>query len=758
MFHFKVLERLVGALLVVSLLIAVCSSCFMIVTAEMPFSYKTVGEYTVDGESYIVAELSQDYKEFKKGFFFFLNSEGRIVTDSELLEKLILIFQIQQGGTISSLRDCAESNLKVIKSYYDVYSSIYLSEKVGSIAGKGSMLALSFLSKDPIVILESTLDLTEEGIPSPEAAIYNSVLLIYSQNTVAYANKVLNMTQEDLTDYDQLILYLDAIDSAFASLQIVQEIAADDINEAASTNIVKELGKYFKNVFVSMAEGFLDNFKIAEIIYNATQKAVNIGELVTDIGIASRYDAYKSSYLGERMRSKDVSVSVKNIQKIAEYTGGSLLGDLFANNYTNTGSYAKDILGVALTQEGYIELDSATGKPLYNDNSGKWYSKYGDRYGDPGGQWCAYFVMWCAAEAGISTDVYPQNRAYGNCNALMNWFKDRGQWRNSSYVPSAGDIVFFDPNGDGKPSHMGIVERVNANGSIDVIQGNTPVNGAYQVAIKTHTKEILGYAQLEFSYGDFENSFIVEGGKTVGKAYMLPDRNAKTAWYVFTDDQCVTLCYDENTDFYLLLYPFLNTGRYVIAYVPSNIVSMYAEPYTYIPTTEEYYDINQLVVLTKDVTAYHDTSKAPLMNGSLDVSKRAQWKEGTVVNVLFEYNEFYFVTTDTQSGFVPLDDIDLDNIYEEEDPAPETPTPETPTPETPVPETPTPETPQEIIYGDLDFDGTITENDGKLILEHCADLSRLDEYQMISADANKDGVVNVSDASYIFINLIDTEG
>ena len=51
------------------------------------------------------------------------------------------------------------------------------------------------------------------------------------------------------------------------------------------------------------------------------------------------------------------------------------------------------------------------------------------------------------------------------------WFQEHKRWRDRSYTPKSGDIVFFDWNGDGKADHVGIVERVT-DGTIHTIEGN----------------------------------------------------------------------------------------------------------------------------------------------------------------------------------------------------------------------------------------------------------------------------------------------
>ena len=54
----------------------------------------------------------------------------------------------------------------------------------------------------------------------------------------------------------------------------------------------------------------------------------------------------------------------------------------------------------------------------------------------------------------------------------MDWFHARGQFQDASYVPAAGDIIFFDWGNDGSIDHVGIVESVT-NGVVNTIEGNS---------------------------------------------------------------------------------------------------------------------------------------------------------------------------------------------------------------------------------------------------------------------------------------------
>lgn len=105
----------------------------------------------------------------------------------------------------------------------------------------------------------------------------------------------------------------------------------------------------------------------------------------------------------------------------------------YENTYVNTGNQAADILGVALTQVGYVE------------GSGN-RTKYGEWYGMNGEAWCGMFVSWCANQAGIPSSVLPK---YARSNP-EGWGLKRLD--GATYRPKPGDL-FFKKN----LSHVGLV-------------------------------------------------------------------------------------------------------------------------------------------------------------------------------------------------------------------------------------------------------------------------------------------------------------
>ena len=135
-----------------------------------------------------------------------------------------------------------------------------------------------------------------------------------------------------------------------------------------------------------------------------------------------------------------------------------------------------EIITVALSQIGNVG-----GEPYWS-----WYG-FNSRV-----EWCACFVSWRADQCGyIDADVIPK---FANVGAGEEWFKARGLWQDGSCEPRPGDIIFFDwaADGlDGKPDHVGIVEKVE-NGTVYTVEGNSD-DACRERRYPLANSEILGY-------------------------------------------------------------------------------------------------------------------------------------------------------------------------------------------------------------------------------------------------------------------------
>ena len=143
----------------------------------------------------------------------------------------------------------------------------------------------------------------------------------------------------------------------------------------------------------------------------------------------------------------------------------------YGRAFTSGGNQA--IVEVALTQ-----LGNEGGHPYWS-----WYGFEGRV------EWCACFVSWCADQCGyIESGIIPK---FSGCVDGANWFKGNGQWKDRSYEPSAGDIIFFDWEGDGETDHVGIVEKCE-NGAVYTVEGNSG-DACRQKQYTVGSSSIYGY-------------------------------------------------------------------------------------------------------------------------------------------------------------------------------------------------------------------------------------------------------------------------
>lgn len=115
-------------------------------------------------------------------------------------------------------------------------------------------------------------------------------------------------------------------------------------------------------------------------------------------------------------------------------------------------------------------------------------------------QWCCAFVYTCAKEsdnAGVVKNTI-------SCTAMMNYFKEQGCFfsRTSGKRPQAGDLQFYDYDGDPSSEHIGIVTGVNGN-SVTTVEGNMGNGGPSTTVVERVTysmsySDILGWARPKY--------------------------------------------------------------------------------------------------------------------------------------------------------------------------------------------------------------------------------------------------------------------
>lgn len=149
------------------------------------------------------------------------------------------------------------------------------------------------------------------------------------------------------------------------------------------------------------------------------------------------------------MRARSLLLLLLLVLLLTAWMPATVQAEAYENTYANTGDQRADIIGVALTQVGYVE----------GSNN---YTKYGAWYGHPNLEWCGMFVSWCADQAGIPTDVLKKT---GHASPSAFGFSE--YYTSSAYTPKSGDL-FFKKNF----AHVGLVYYVDGD-YFYTVEGNT---------------------------------------------------------------------------------------------------------------------------------------------------------------------------------------------------------------------------------------------------------------------------------------------
>ena len=116
--------------------------------------------------------------------------------------------------------------------------------------------------------------------------------------------------------------------------------------------------------------------------------------------------------------------------------------------------------------------------------------------------WCAVFIWWIFNKAGAADLLYVKT---AGCGVLGSAFYNRGRFKTGGY--HAGDVVFFHWSNEMSESvpitytldHVGIIEKVNSDGSYTTIEGNTGGGNGAVMRRTRYASQISGVARPDYS-------------------------------------------------------------------------------------------------------------------------------------------------------------------------------------------------------------------------------------------------------------------
>lgn len=156
-----------------------------------------------------------------------------------------------------------------------------------------------------------------------------------------------------------------------------------------------------------------------------------------------------------------------------ETTAEDLSGVQWVNS-SRVGNQA--IIDLALSQVGQVG-----GQPYWS-----WYG-FPSRV-----EWSACFVSWCMNQVGHS------EVRFASCNwDGLSYFQEEGRWADGGFTDLvAGDVIFFDWDGDGDSEHTGLVIRTDGE-FVYTVEGNSgDACRTQEYAIDSSV--ILGYGLMNY--------------------------------------------------------------------------------------------------------------------------------------------------------------------------------------------------------------------------------------------------------------------
>jgi hypothetical protein len=104
------------------------------------------------------------------------------------------------------------------------------------------------------------------------------------------------------------------------------------------------------------------------------------------------------------------------------------------------------------------------------------------------GPWCAYFTSWAARESGVP--LGDSGQGFGRVDDVYAWAQRAGKAvpNGPGVQPQPGDLIVWD-------EHIGVVESVGADGTINTIEGNSS-DRVSQRSYAPGSRPAIGYVRL----------------------------------------------------------------------------------------------------------------------------------------------------------------------------------------------------------------------------------------------------------------------
>ena len=165
----------------------------------------------------------------------------------------------------------------------------------------------------------------------------------------------------------------------------------------------------------------------------------------------------------------------------------------------------QDFLAAAASEIGYTESPAGSNRTKFAAEAG-----HANGYA-----WCLTFMVAVARRTKTQVPAAVAGTAY--TPSAVQAFKNAGKWTTT---PKVGAWAFFDfPDNVNRVQHVGVVEKINADGTITTIEGNTSsgstgsqTNGGGVFRRKRSRSTVVGYGLPDYASDVKPKAVIVKSG------------------------------------------------------------------------------------------------------------------------------------------------------------------------------------------------------------------------------------------------------
>lgn len=272
--------------------------------------------------------------------------------------------------------------------------------------------------------------------------------------------------------------YVKKLNAAFAVLSVVVFVVVFWWLKLVGITVTSE------NVCIVNEHIHSEECYASELICGETEYAEETDSTQTSaeshVHTSECYETYLSCSTAEHMHTIECySDQMADVESVSEWIGSFADAELSDNIPENLAS-------IALSQVGYEESHDNF---AYDDEGNKnGYTRYGDWYGHPYGNWNAMFVSFCLHYATMSNTEAPKGS--GAESLRINWQNSYVYAAADQYTPQRGDVVFTDSNGDASPDGVGIIISADEEGLV-IVKGDS--NNKVETLSIGSSDSIVGY-------------------------------------------------------------------------------------------------------------------------------------------------------------------------------------------------------------------------------------------------------------------------